>query len=274
MEHNMVHDFRHVVWKVGEAYRQEGFRKNNHLLFLLSGDTEIVYGSRQPRIISGGNMILLTPLSNCVCYAKTPVELVIMEFGDLRDSCDPYIFQDLAPIYSLIKYEFRELVIREPLQVFLESVLAYLHTGLPMKDLSPEKVKELFILLRIFYDPEELVTLFYPLMGKNMDFKKMVTDNYLKGKNATEYAELCGYSLSVFQRKFKEVFGETVYQWLQRQKAEQIKHYLMTTEVNLKEIADKFEFASPAHLNKFCKIWFGMTPTELRQTYLLKKNLR
>ena len=78
----------------------------------------------------------------------------------------------------------------------------------------------------------------------------------------------------MFQKNFKDVFGETVYQWMQRQKAEYIKHRLMTSEVNLKELADELSFASSVHLNMFCKIWFGMTPSEVRQTFILKKNLR
>jgi|GEM_PF-4467715 len=45
----------------------------------------------------------------------------------------------------------------------------------------------------------------------------------------------------------------------------------MTSEVNLKELADELNFASSVHLNKFCKIWFGMTPSEVRQTFILKK---
>ena len=49
-----------------------------------------------------------------------------------------------------------------------------------------------------------------------MEFKKLVVDYYLHVKSAGEFAELCGYSQGVFQKKFKDVFGETVYQWMQR----------------------------------------------------------
>ena len=93
--------------------------------------------------------------------------------------------------------------------------------------------------------------LFYPLLGKIWSSKKLVVDYYLHVKSAGEFAELCGYSQSKFQKKFKDVFGETVYQWMQRQKAEYIKHRLMTSEVNLKELADELNFASSVHLNKF-----------------------
>mgnify|MGYP006873426280 FL=1 len=79
----------------------------------------MIYGDLYPRLISDGNMILLTPLSRCVCKAVSTVELIILGFGTLNHSCDKYIFQNLTPFFSLIKYEFRELEIRESLDRFL-----------------------------------------------------------------------------------------------------------------------------------------------------------
>lgn len=258
----------------GEELQQDVFKESNHLIFLLSGKLEVVYGSLQPKAMMAGNMVLLTPLSNCACKAIFPAQALILKFEGLRHSCDKYIFQNLSPVFTLLKYEFQELDIRAPLLKHLELIVYYLKNSLLSEEMTWEKIRELFILLRVYYDIEEMVMLFYPLLGKNMEFREMVMENFPKVKNAGEYADLCGYSPGVFQRKFKDVFGETVYQWMQKQKAEQIKHRLMTTDISLKELADEFDFASPAHLNKFSKIQFGMTPSELRQTYLLKKNLK
>lgn len=260
--------------KAGEEFQTSDYGEKNHLLFLLSGEMKVNYGNLYPRIIQSGNMLLLTPLSNYICHTLTPIEMIVLKFDTLAGGCDKFIFQFLSPIYTLIKYEFQELDIREPLKKYLSLIQSYLEAGSLSPALCQEKMKELFILLRAYYDTEEFVRLFYPLLGKNMEFRKMITENYLRVKNASEYAELCGYSLGAFQRKFKDVFGETVYQWMQKQKAEQIKHRLMATEASLKELSEDFDFASPAHLNKFCKVWFGMTPTELRQTYLLRKKLK
>lgn len=264
--------FRLVELEPGKELLEKNFDENNHLLFMLSGELEVVYGSLKPRLVHGGQMILLSSLSNCICKTLSYSKFILLEFKYMTSGCDKYIFQNLIPIFTLIKYEFQVLDIREPLNLFLESIQVYLDKG-GSNELFVEKQRELTILLRAFYDLEELTMLFYPLLGKNMEFKRLVMDNYSKVRNAAEYAELCGFSLGVFQRKFKEVFGETVYQWMQQQKAEQIKHRLMVSDVNPKVLAEEFDFASPAHLNKFCKIWFGMTPSELRQTYLLKKNL-
>lgn len=275
---NMLPDLKNQFYSFelvsGGALGSKEVNKINHLVFLLEGDIEVSYGDLCPRIISARNMLFLTPLSNYTCKAVTPVKIIIVGLDKIRHSCDKYLFQNLAPIYSLIKYEFRELEIREPLFAYLKLIQQYQEMNISAPELFLNKIKELFILFRAYYSMEEIAMLFYPLLGKNMEFKNMVTDNYPFVKNASEYAELCGFSLGVFQRKFKDVFGETVYQWMQRQKAEQIKHKLMTTDISLKELADELGFASPAHLNKFCKIWFEMTPTEVRQTFMLKKKLR
>lgn len=274
MQGNLKESFQYIEWKAGEVLWQKDFDKSSRLLFLLEGEMEVIYGNLNPRIIHDGHMILLSSLTNCVCRTVTPVRLMLLVLDKWNYGCDNYAFQNLAPIYSLIKYDFQALDIRTPLDAYLELLQVYLKENIIAKGFYDEKMKEFFILLRAYYDAEELTMLFYPLLGKNMNFRKMVQDNYAKVKNASEYAELCGFSLGVFQRKFKDVFGETVYQWMQRQKAEQIKHRLMITNVNLKELSDEFGFASAAHFNKFCKIWFGMTPSELRQTYLLRKNLK
>lgn len=268
---DLKNKFSYFKFEKDTVFQRNKADKNNNLVFILHGEMEVIYGDLYPRLISGGNMILLTPLSRCVCKAVSTVELIILGFGTLNHSCDKYIFQNLTPFFSLIKYEFRELEIRESLDRFLQLMQNYEQNQVPMDDLASRKIQELFIILHAYYTSDELAMLFYPLLGKNMEFKKLVVDYYLHVKSAGEFAELCEYSQGVFQKKFKDVFGETVYQWMQRQKAEYIKHRLMTSEVNLKELADELNFASSVHLNKFCKIWFGMTPSEVRQTFILKK---
>lgn len=271
---NLRDRFCYIELEAGEIFQRKDFDKTNHLIFLLSGDTEIIYGGLRPQLVRGGSMVFLTPLDNCIGKTLSRVEMIVLGLDSLVFSCDKHIFQNLTPYFSLLKYEFSELDIRPVLGTFLELVKVYLNRKEILPEIYPQKIKELFILLRSFYSAEELAMLFYPMLGKNLEFKRIVMDNYPQVKNATELADLCGYSPGVFQRKFKEVFGESVYQWMQRQKAEQIKYRLMTEEISLKELSEELHFASPAHLNKFCKIWFGMTPSEVRQTFLLKKNLR
>lgn len=265
--------FNYIEIPGEREFGHKDFDKNNHIVFVLSGNIEVTYGGLRPRVISGGDMIFLSPLSSYICKTMTEVNLIITGLDSLNHSCDKYIFQNLTAIFSLLKYDFQELEIRPPLDDFLELMKIYLQDDSILPELYVQKLRELFILFHAYYSIEELAMFFYPLLGKNMEFKKMVTDFYPQVKNASELADSCGYSLGVFQRKFKDVFGESVYQWMQKQKAEQIKHRLMADEISLKELTEEFHFASPAHFNKFCKVWFGMTPSEARQTFLLKKKL-
>lgn len=266
--------FYRLELKSEELLQRKDFEDNHYILFFLSGEGEVIYNGSRPQTVIAGNMIFLVRQTDCVIKALSPVTLILLSFEDLVNSCDKFMFQNLVSISSLLKYEFEKLDIRYPLNEFLELLRIYIEDGLSGGTLWTEKQRELFILFRTYYTNEELAMFFYPLIGKNMDFKKMVFDNYFKAKGIKDLSDKSGYSPVVFQRKFKDVFGETVYQWLQRQKAERIKHRLMTENVNLKELADEFEFASPAHLNKFCKIWFGMSPSELRETLLLKRKLK
>lgn len=266
--------FSYVELDAGQEVEREDFRECHYILFFLSGKVEVIYCGSRPRLIEGGSMIFLGRLVDCELKVLEPVRIVSLAFDDLANACDKITLQNLVPISSLLKYEFDKLEIRPPLNNFLDLILMYLEDKIPGLYLWREKQKELFILLRTYYTSEELAMFFYPLVGKNIDFKKMVFDSYMTVGSIKEFADKSGYSPVVFQRRFKEVFGETVYQWMQRQKAEHIKHRLMTEDVNLKELVDEFEFASAAHLNKFCKIWFGMSPSELRETLLLKRNLK
>lgn len=265
--------FCFVEIDAGVEIQRKEYDHSNHLIFILDGEVNMTYGGLRPQIVRGGAMIFLTPLANCVCQTLSPVHIMVFGIDNLNPSCDRFLFQNLTAMFSLLKYEFKELEIRPPLEAYLKLLQEYVRQKTMSAELFMLKLRELNILFRAYYSAEELAMFFYPLLGKNIEFRKMVTDFYPRVRNANDYASLCGYSFSVFQRKFKEVFGETVYQWMQRQKAEQIKHILMTTDISLKELTEELHFASPAHLNKFCKVWFGMTPTEVRTTFLLKKNL-
>lgn len=115
---DLKNKFSYFKFEKDTVFQRNKADKNNNLVFILHGEMEVIYGDLYPRLISGGNMILLTPLSRCVCKAVSTVELIILGFGTLNHSCDKYIFQNLTPFFSLIKYEFRELEIRESLRPF------------------------------------------------------------------------------------------------------------------------------------------------------------
>ena len=107
---------------------------------------------------------------------------------------------------------------------------------------------ELFLLFRGFYRKEELAYLFHPIVGKSLDFRSLILENYLKVDQVDGLAKIAGMGRTNFNNKFKEEFGISPHQWLLKQKAKHVRLY---------------KFNSATHFTRFCKQQFGCTPSEL-----------
>lgn len=163
-----------------------------------------------------------------------------------------------------------------PVQPTLDSFLRLIALYTEEKELDRSfyawKDIELFSLLYAFYAPQELGYMFRPVLKKNLDFKTFVEANYLKVENASELAELAGCSLVTLNRKFREYFNDTAYQWIIKNKTAQIKKRLQTTHNSLTEIAKEFGFYSGSELNRFCQRQFGLSALKLRKQITGQKN--
>lgn len=126
------------------------------------------------------------------------------------------------------------------------------------------KHQELIYLL-VLYHQNETVDFFQSLQSEESTFKQLVLSRSITAKNCSELAASCGYHLKTFSKLFKEEFNQTVYQWLQDRKAKQIKELILQSDIPFKTIMFDFDFTSASHLNKFCKKYFGDTPTNLRK---------
>ncbi|MDR2868431.1 MAG: helix-turn-helix domain-containing protein [Bacteroidales bacterium] len=62
-------------------------------------------------------------------------------------------------------------------------------------------------------------------------------------------------------KKFNNNFGESPYQWIQKQKAKQIYIDIINKKKSLKEITSDYNFSSYQHFVKFCKEYLGFPPT-------------
>lgn len=266
--------FKYVELPEGETLEKDSFARENYLIFNISGEMKFVYNGLKPQVFGSGKLLFLASQANCLLIATEQVKLVVVGFEELYSLCDKFTFQALSPIQSMLRYDFETLDIRYPLNEFLELQIEYLRDRVCTDSLYEEKLKELFIIFRAYYSKEELSMFFYPLIAKSVDFKNMVLSNYKGNMRLEELAELCFYSKRVFQRRFKEVFGESPEQWILKEKAKQIRYYLSTSNISFKEVVEKLGFDSAVHLNKFCKTWFGMSPTDLRQTLVLQKEIK
>lgn len=266
--------FSYLELPAEEVIEKDSFLRRNFLVFNLQGRMECIFNGIAAGELSENKMIFLAASSNCRLSVKEPVQLLLVGFNEFPSSCDKFIFQALCPIQETLQYEFNILDIRYSLNCFFFLQKEYMASFLLKTDLFEEKLKELFILLRAYYLKEELAMFFYEIIGKNIDFKNNILINFKYGMCLEELAEMSHCSVRVFQRRFKEVFGESLERWILREKSKLIRHYLSVSDLSFKEIIDRLGFDSAVHLNKFCKTWFGMSPTQLRKTMMLQRNMK
>lgn len=238
--------------------------KHNIFIFLIKGEIEIKYKSitytlleKQFVFLPENSFYTLTSSFSSILITHTFYKIV--SINDISDLMNLNI-----KIKDIKEYQFKCYEIKPVLFSFLQTV----HTNLPdiLQNKSFQEIKELelFFLLRQYYTEKELLMLLYPLFNHAQDFRNLILHHYTQVQTAKELARLLGYSLSTLNRHFHKVFGDSAYQWMQKQKAEKIKQLLIVQKVSLHYIQKEYGFTSAAHLNKFCKKHFGQTPAKLK----------
>lgn len=253
--------FRQMELLPGEIL-EERSRNGVYMVFVLEGCLKICCPEKREEEMTEGEMAILDSTWGCraECVEKARVITFVSEHP--REFSDRLV-SEIAAACERIKPCFNKLMMGEVFLKFLELVRVCLKEGIDCLHWQEEKQEEMFILLDRYYSKEELSFFLCPFaLRRNTGFSQLVEDNYLKAKNAQELADLCGYAQVSFKKLFKDTFGEPVYRWMLRRKAERLKGRLSEEDVNLKEVADEFGFSSPAHFTKFCKKWLGKTPSQ------------
>ena len=99
-------------------------------------------------------------------------------------------------------------------------------------------------------------------------FKRKIAEITALNKNNLTLGALCelsGYSPTHFERLMLKHFGCSGVEYFNKMKLERICNLLKTTDLTLKEIAEKLEFYDTSHLNTFFKKRMGITPAKYRK---------
>ena len=76
-----------------------------------------------------------------------------------------------------------------------------------------------------------------------------------------------GYHKVYLCKKFKNVFGVTIGQYVKSLRLQYVEYMLKTTELSAARICNSAGFESFSHFNKIFKEQYGMTPTEYRNRF-------
>lgn len=95
-------------------------------------------------------------------------------------------------------------------------------------------------------------------------FKKIIDQNIFSSLKINELAQLCGMSISTFQRTFNEVFDQTPAKYILEQRMIKAKKMLLDTNDRISEIAYDCGFQSTSTFNRSFKSFFNYSPSDCR----------
>lgn len=95
-------------------------------------------------------------------------------------------------------------------------------------------------------------------------FKDLLESEYIKNRNSHNYAERLFISYKTLNEIVKQYTGKTAKAFIDDFVAIEIKRYLVSTALSVKEISYKTGFEDPSNLIKFFKKHTGITPFKFR----------
>lgn len=240
------------------------------LVFVLKGVLHFTFADAEPQDIQAGEMFLLPAGNEFFGVAETDVSVVACFLTHGIALCNQFTLKNLYQ-YAEGKPQsptntFAVLPICDILRQELETTKTVIQTGVLCYHYQLLKRDTFLLMLRAFYDKNELANLFSSILSEDFNFKTEILQLYSSSQNVNELIEQSGLSATTFNRKFKAAFHTTPSKWLAQKKKESLLNEIRMTDLPLKEIAEGFNF-TPNYLIKFCKDHFGQTPTELRSTH-------
>lgn len=261
-----------AVWdvielKAGKYFIRKGV-KRPALVFILTGKMEISTAMYINQKVVTGEMFLISTGDNFYGKASSDTLLMCCSFSRDMALCNRFSIEQLLHFIHLDNTTssngiFR-LPINQPLFEVLKTIYMLLSTGMQCIHFQRLTMEIVFIVLRGFYNKEELAGLFAPILGEDNDFKDKVLQIYPQINTVKELIERMNMSTTGFKRKFQESFGISAKQWLIQKKKEKLLRDIILSDMTIGELAEKYSLTIN-YLTAFCKKHFGKSPTELRQ---------
>lgn len=245
----------------------EQYCKDNLIVFLVKGEFRIHSKYYDKRFMTGGSMFAIPKGIAYEIQCSAQSQILLFYFDRPKSLCSKHI---ISPFHSALResaYLGGTLQIKDSMLNFIRLLEVYIHSGVNCIHLHALKKDEVFLMLRWFYSREDVDLLFYPIFKHTCSFRSYVLDNFEKVSQVSELISASNLSKSVFYEKFKKEFGISPKKWLTDRLKEQIISRIQRPDVLAKDLMCEFNFSSPEYLNSFCKKEFGMTPSDLINSY-------
>ena len=247
----------------------EGDASDTVFVFFVNGESNLSYSEYRNINVPEGKVILLPPGTHYKISAVNDIHVVMLKIKGIIQLCECMSIDRL--LQESMPNKKRE-VVRKPgmldigddIRFFIAELCKHFTNGLKCAYYVQTKTRELFFLLRAYYEKEKLSAFFAPLLSDDARFTFFIYNNYRKVKNLQEFIAISTYSESAFKKKFKKSFGIPASTWLRKQKAMLIFHDLNNPVLSIKEISNKYHFSAISSFNAFCIQNFGRPPGRIR----------
>jgi len=233
----------------------------NYMFFVRSGSLHL----KAPFIknkneIGPGNFFILSCDQECTITVSQETHVVILKFISIVFGYSVSFFQELAE-EKTGTYEFTILPINNNLNDLLSLVSNFLNKGFGNDHFHKYTNGLLHVILRNSYSKEDLIKIYYNIVGKKIDFRNKVLQSYPKAHSVKEFAELMGMSRSAFVKSFTDEFGTNAKSWLAQKKKEFIRLNLSDPNITVKSLMFRCGFDTPSNFTRYFQQNFKCTPS-------------
>lgn len=239
---------------------------DTEIVFVIEGRFTLSYAKYINLDITKGKIMFFPPGSHVKANLIDDTHIIVCRVRGIVELCRCLPLEKLYNEYSKPdKDNFYMLDINNRISTYIEHFVQCVDDGIRCSYYFETKMKELFFMLRAYYTKEELAGFFSPLISKDSQFMNLMYKNYRKVKSVQELADISMYSSSGFKKQFNKVFGTSASEWLSDQKAALVFQDLHNSSLNIKEIADKYDFSSVSSFSSFCLNKFGLPPGKMKK---------
>ncbi|MDL2296741.1 helix-turn-helix domain-containing protein [Bacteroidales bacterium OttesenSCG-928-B11] len=240
------------------------------VMFVTQGSLRISLNMYKECVLGTGSFFFHPRNVKSLIESLEDYSIIIFRFPFNFLLCAQFPLEKLSDDKQTKQKELQSLPVRGAIKSFLDNVVDLFQDKNYCSYFHELKLKEFLFLIKVYYSEKELQRFFHPILNKDLEFAEKIYANLHKVKTVKDLIEIFNYSYSGFEKRFKRVFGISVYKWLQNERAKLIFHNITCTTKTIASIGYDFGFRSPSHFNDYCKRMFKETPGSLRKTNKIK----
>ena len=266
-------DERKPLFYIIKLKKDEQHRKDklgsSLLVFVLEGELRMSTGIYVKEFVSEGQMFVVHKGDNGYIKCLKDTVLFFCRFDSSMAMCNGLSLNNASvgnhssTEQKPLKEGLPRLQIHKLLMMELNLTRHEIESNLFGYRFTEFKCYIILTMICTLYNKEELFYMFRCVHSDDFEFREKVFHFYTFEINAQELCAQMEMSTATFNRRFKRAFGMPCGEWLNSKRQVHVLMDLKTTNLSVREIAEKYNL-TPNYLTNFCKKYLGDLPGNLR----------